>query len=163
MFMVVDLLNWKYSLLSPGYCMCKKCGMFWINCRYLHFQTHIKLKLEKVALEVYQPFCSKVLWKFTRTFWEIRLKYLGLLCKKCLLGEMLCEIKNYPFLCTCCTIFPGTLKLIIEQISFEKIVLKNRLSGKFIFLSLPLVKKKTKDSSLMEEIPFHFILTLCLC
>ena len=91
----------------------------------------------------------------------IRLKYLGLLCKKCLLGEMLCEIKNYPFLCTCCTIFPGTLKLIIEQISFEKIVLKNRLSGKFIFLSLPLVK--TKNSSLMEEIPFHFILTLCLC
>ena len=86
----------------------------------------------------------------------IRLKYLGLLCKKCLLGEMLCEIKNYPFLCTCCTIFPGTLKLIIEQISFEKIVLKNRLSGKFIFLSLPLVKKKQKTVHWWRR--SHFIL-----
>ena len=69
---------------------------------------------------------------------------MGLLCEKCLLGEMFCEIKNYPklfFLCTCCTILPGTLKLIIEQISFEKIIWKNRLSGKFIFLSLPVVKK----------------------
>ena len=70
---------------------------------------------------------------------------MGLLCKKCRLGEMLCEIKNYPFLCTCCTIFLGTLKLIIEQISFEKIVLKNRLSGKFIFLSLPLAKKNKRQ------------------
>ena len=79
-----------------------------------------------------------------------------LLCKKCLLGEMLCEIKNYPFLCTCCTIFPGTLKLIIEQISFEKIVLKNRLSGKFIFLSLPLVKKKNKKQFIDGGDPISF-------
>ena len=81
---------------------------------------------------------------------------MGLLCKKCLLGEMLCEIKNYPFLCTCCTIFPGTLKLIIEQISFEKIVLKNRLSGKFIFLSLPLVKKQNKKQFIDGGDPISF-------
>lgn len=81
---------------------------------------------------------------------------MGLLCKKCLLGEMLCEIKNYSFLCTCCTIFPGTLKLIIEQISFEKIVLKNRLSGKFIFLSLPLVKKKNKKQFIDGGDPISF-------
>ena len=81
---------------------------------------------------------------------------MGLLCKKCLLGEMFCEIKNYPFLCTCCTIFPGTLKLIIEQISFEKIVLKNRLSGKFIFLSLPLVKKKNKKQFIDGGDPISF-------
>ena len=58
---------------------------------------------------------------------------------------MFCEIKNYSrlfFLYTCCTILPGNLKIKIEQISFEKIVLKNRLSGKIIFLSLLLVKKK---------------------
>ena len=69
---------------------------------------------------------------------------------------MFCEIKNYPFLCTCCTIFPGTLKLIIEQISFEKIVLKNRLSGKFIFLSLPLVKKKNKKQFIDGGDPISF-------
>ena len=74
---------------------------------------------------------------------------------------MFCEIKNYSrlfFLYTCCTILPGNLKIKIEQISFEKIVLKNRLSGKLIFLSLPLVKKK-KQKQLIDggdPISFYF-------
>lgn len=69
---------------------------------------------------------------------------------------MLYEIKNYPFLCTCCTIFPGTLKLIIEQISFEKIVLKNRLSGKFHFFVITSGKKKNKKQFIDGGDPISF-------
>lgn len=72
---------------------------------------------------------------------------------------MFCEIKNYPklfFLCTCCTILPGTLRLIIEQISFEKIIWKTRLLGKFIFLSLPLVKKKKRKQFIDGGDPISF-------